>query len=143
MLRLSLVSGVLGAVASCLAKFALSPESPLRRFHDICVNAEATAGGGDTVCLVAEWIPRLICLVCMIVMNALMMGAFLEGMEESGSVAGTGLATAANFGTSAIFGIWLWNEKVNKIWLLGFVLVFCGVLLLSQVRSVHEKTKKA
>lgn len=76
-------------------------------------------------------------------MNAMMLGAFLSGMEESGSVAATGLATAANFGTSAIFGIWLWNEQVNEMWLAGFILVVCGVLLLSQVRSVDEKKKRA
>mmetsp|Transcript_12596 Transcript_12596/g.21001 ORF Transcript_12596/g.21001 Transcript_12596/m.21001 type:complete len:139 (+) Transcript_12596:281-697(+) len=138
MLRLSLLSGVLGATASCLAKFALSPESPLHRIYEMCTDSE-----GDKTCLIVEWIPRLVCLVAMIIMNALMMGAFLEGMEESGSVAGTGLATAANFGTSALFGIWLWNEQVNEVWLLGFVLVFCGVSLLSQVRSVQGEKKTA
>lgn len=78
-------------------------------------------------------------------MNAFMMGAFLEGMEESGSVAGTGLATAANFGTSALFGIGLWGEQVNKTWMVGFILVLGGVLMLSQVKSVNdgdETTKK-
>ena len=74
-------------------------------------------------------------------MNALMMGSFLDGMEESGSVAGTGLATAANFGTSAMLGIWLWNEKVDGVWLMGFTLVLCGALLLSQVQSVHSARK--
>jgi len=91
---------------------------------------------------VVEWVPRLVCLIGMIVMNAFMMGAFLEGMDESGSVAATGLATAANFGTSALFGIFLWDEQVNEIWLAGFVLVLCGVLVLSQVKSVQPEDKK-
>ena len=139
MLRVAFLSGVLGAAASCLAKFALSPNSPLRWFGSVCGDLTLFS---DHVCVVAEWIPRLVCLVGMIVMNAFMMGTFLEGMEESGSVAGTGLATAANFGTSALLGIWLWDEKVNEIWFLGFTMVFCGALLLSQVQSVNDATKK-
>ena len=138
MLRTALFSGVLGATASCLAKFALSPDSPLGWIRETCIESPSTT---DNVCFVVEWVPRLVCLVGMIIMNALMMGAFLEGMEESGSVAGTGLATAANFGTSALLGIWLWNEKVNGMWLLGFCMVLCGALLLSQVQSVQEKKK--
>jgi multidrug transporter EmrE-like cation transporter len=132
----------MGATASCLAKFALSPESPLHRVYEVCIDYSEQQEPHN-LCLVVEWIPRLICLVVMIVMNAMMLGAFLSGMEESGSIAATGLATAANFGTSAIFGIWLWNERVNEVWLAGFTLVICGVLLLSQVRAVDDKKKSA
>jgi hypothetical protein len=140
MLRVALLSGALGAVASCLAKFSLSSDSPLRWIGMIC--RDSTSLLDHNVCVAVEWIPRLVCLLGMIVMNAFMMGTFLEGMEESGSVAGTGLATAANFGTSALLGIWLWDEKVNEIWLVGFSLVLCGALLLSQVQSVNTSTKK-
>jgi uncharacterized membrane protein len=70
----------------------------------------------------------------MVSLNILMVGTFLEGMEESGSVAGTALASAANFGTSALFGILLWHETVNTTWLFGFCLVVVGASMLSTVQ---------
>jgi multidrug transporter EmrE-like cation transporter len=76
----------------------------------------------------------------MIVLNTLMLGTFLEGMEESGSVAGTGLATASNFATSALLGVMLWQEKVDQIWIIGFTLVVSGVLILSRVQSISEES---
>jgi drug/metabolite transporter (DMT)-like permease len=149
----ALLSGVLGACASCLAKFALSNESPLRWIRQGCNQLEfakvllvmisfvAPTIEETHVCVAVEWVCRLICLVGMIITNAFMMGAFLEGMEESGSVAGAGLVTAANFGTSALLGLWLWNEQVHRLWFLGFAMVLCGAVLLSQVTTVHEKQK--
>lgn len=149
----ALLSGVLGACASCLAKFALSNESPLRGIRQGCNELDfakfmlaiipfVTPTIDEThVCVALEWVCRLICLVGMIITNAFMMGAFLEGMEESGSVAGAGLVTAANFGTSAVLGLWLWNEQVHGLWYLGFTMVLCGAVLLSQVTSVNEKQK--
>jgi multidrug transporter EmrE-like cation transporter len=70
----------------------------------------------------------------MVAMNVVMVGAFLEGIEESGSVAGTGLTSAANFGVSAFYGILLFDEKVDTKWFGGFSLVLVGVILLSTVQ---------
>jgi multidrug transporter EmrE-like cation transporter len=67
----------------------------------------------------------------MIVCNAIMLGSFLEGMEESGSVAGTALATASNFATSAAYGFFLWEEDLSMEWMVGFGMVVVGVLILS------------
>lgn len=73
----------------------------------------------------------------MVSLNILMVGTFLEGIEESGSVAGTALASAANFGTSALFGFLLFHETINQTWLLGFSLVMAGAVMLSTVQ-VHQ-----
>jgi uncharacterized membrane protein len=70
----------------------------------------------------------------MVLLNILMVGTFLEGMEESGSVAGTALASAASFGTSALWGVLFFNEKVNTTWLFGFGLVVIGASMLSTVK---------
>jgi drug/metabolite transporter (DMT)-like permease len=76
-------------------------------------------------------------------LNIFMVGSFLEGMEESGSVAGTGLASAANFVVSSVLGFLLWEEDFSKEWLLGFSLVIAGSLLLSTVKAgVDEQSKK-
>jgi uncharacterized membrane protein len=70
----------------------------------------------------------------MVSLNILMVSTFLEGMEESGSVAGTALASAANFGTSALIGFFVFHETINQTWLLGFVLVMIGAVMLSTVQ---------
>lgn len=122
---------MLGASASCLAKFALAPESPVVVWtRNVCVEHIAL----DATCDFVAWVPRGLCLLLMVSLNILMVGTFLEGMEESGSVAGTALASAANFGTSALYGILLWHETVNMTWLFGFCLVVAGAGILSTVK---------
>jgi drug/metabolite transporter (DMT)-like permease len=136
--RLAIISGILGATASCLAKFALAPESPVRLWgRELCNNhvGSLLVAGGLQACTVLEWVPRGIVLALMIVMNIVMVGAFLEGMDESGSVAGTGLASASNFAVSALYGIFLFNEEVDATWVAGFSLVIIGVTLLSTVQA--------
>ena len=129
-LRLAVLSGMLGATASCLAKFALAPESPVVRWTlDTCIRHSSTSDVYEYV----SWVPRGICLLLMVSLNVIMVGTFLEGMQESGSVAGTALASAANFGMSTMYGIFLWDESVNKMWLLGFCMVVAGAGLLSTV----------
>jgi drug/metabolite transporter (DMT)-like permease len=147
--RYALSSGVLGATASCCAKFALDPDSPVfQTAHDLI----CTQFGTDVV--IAEhhracyWIAFVVgrgfCLVCMIFCNGYMLGTFLRGMEESGSVAGTALSTAANFLTAATYGCILWNERFTLLWWVGFTMVCVGVALLSvqSSSSIERITEK-
>lgn len=135
MMPAALLSGALGAAASCLAKFSLSSSSPLLSMGNVCLehfgNAEP---GGFDVCDSLVLLLRALCFLCTILLNVGMVGTFLEGMEESGSVAGTGLASAANFVVSAMLGTMLWGEHVSFTWFCGFVLVVLGVGLLSSVK---------
>jgi uncharacterized membrane protein len=98
----------------------------------------------ETLCLTAELVPRGLCLVAMIASNAAMLGSFLKGMQESGSVAGTALASAANFGASALFGYLLWEERFPFQWWIGFGMVVVGAMLLStvQVEASVDSRKK-
>lgn len=112
--KLAILSGTLGATASLIAKLALSPTSPIPTFVDTTcinfINADATPEDGFStidfiyfsadICSLAALASRGICLLFMITLNAVMISSFLDGMNESGSVAGTSLATAANFSCS-------------------------------------------
>ena len=69
----------------------------------------------------------------MIGLNACMMACYLDGMQESGTVAGTALANAANFSVSAIYGIIFFQESIGATWLMGFSIILLGVWLLSAV----------
>lgn len=115
----ALLSGTLGAVASCLGKFAMDP----------------SAFPPDTF----GYLARAFCFLLMLGCNAGMLGSFLSGMEESGSVAGTSLSSAANFSVSALLGYVLWGEHFNLQWWFGFSMVILGVLLLSTSSSSSSR----
>jgi predicted phage tail protein len=78
----------------------------------------------------------------MIACNAAQLGSFLKGMEESGSVAGTALSTAANFVTAAAYGRMLWGETFVLQWWIGLSMVMTGVALLTSVQAKEETLKK-
>lgn len=136
----AITSGLLGASASCVAKLALDPDSPIpSSARRLCEDLGWATSGDDAflssknVCFVASIVPRGVCLLLMVGLNALMMGAFLSGMNESGSVAATAMSTAANFSFSAAYGILLFDESVTPTWMAGFAMILCGVWMLSTV----------
>jgi hypothetical protein len=82
---------------------------------------------------------RIICIIAMLVTNVYMIASFLKGIQESGSVVGTSLSTAANFASSAIYGKILWDEQMNGRWCLGFCCVLIGVVILSSETTDDKK----
>lgn len=122
-----LASGTLGALASLLAKLAFRPDVYV-------VN--------DTTSVVVEAVVRVLLFAAMLGCNTLMLGTLVQSMEGVGSVAGSSLATAANFVTSAFFGWLIWNEEQNGIYALGLIFIICGAILLSTVKVVDEDTEK-
>mmetsp|Transcript_11494 Transcript_11494/g.13114 ORF Transcript_11494/g.13114 Transcript_11494/m.13114 type:complete len:161 (+) Transcript_11494:59-541(+) len=155
MKQYALVSGFIGASASCLAKLSFDPNSPIpssaklfckenvhifRELIDGNLSSKAIAFfDEDKFCFGVSIIPRIICLALMITMNALMIKTFLRGMNESGSAVATALSTASNFSASAIYGICLFRESVNVQWSVGFFMILCGVWVLSSINVRKEK----
>ena len=133
----SLLSGAFGAIAASLAKLAFSQDTFLvTATRQACHSATTTTIETESVCHMAVLASsRALCFVGTLALNIFMVGSFLEGMEESGSVAGTGLASAANFVVSSVLGFLLWEEHFSTDWLLGFSLVIVGSLLLSTVKA--------
>jgi drug/metabolite transporter (DMT)-like permease len=135
----ALLSGAFGATASCLAKFAFSSDTFVTAWtRDQCL----AMGVADDSCSLLVYAIRALCFVGTLTLNVFMVGSFLEGMEESGSVAGTAMSSAANFVVSSLLGFWLWNEQLSKTWLLGFSCVILGTILLATVKASHEKPKE-
>jgi hypothetical protein len=105
----AIISGALGATASSIGKLALSPESPVpTTFNSYCriiLNRYYLHDENDIgwICPYVSLGTRAVCFVCMICVNLLMVSSFLDGMNESGSVVGTALSTAANFSFSVSF----------------------------------------
>jgi drug/metabolite transporter (DMT)-like permease len=120
---MALMSGFLGALASCLGKIALDSNSPLNRLEFVAAHAPA------------EYAVRGIFFLAMMVCNAYMLGAFLDGMEQAGSVAGTALSNAANFLSSAVIGYIVWHERFTTLWYIGFMFILIGTILLTTAAS--------
>ena len=85
---------------------------------------------------------RLVCIIAMILTNAYMVASFLRGIQESGSVAGTSLSTSANFASSAVYGAFFFNERMNEKWCIGFTCILFGVMILSNVQFGAIDDKK-
>lgn len=164
----ALLSGTLGAAASCFAKLAFVAAS---EGYDEPQHADSSssscpavsewltclgwaAGGGqqqqhDQDCTLPQWLachastfllPRLACLVAMIACNAAMVACFVGGLEHAGSIAGTALATAANFIVSAALGYLVWKEHeqgttASGTYVPGFLMVVAGTVLLVLAQS--------
>ena len=141
----ALLSGAFGATASCLAKFAFSPDTFLTQWTLQACEPHLSA---IEQCQILAMVVRTLCFVGTLALNIVMVGSFLEGMEESGSVAGTSMSSAANFVVSSLLGFLLWDEDFSNTWLIGFSCVIVGTLLLSTVKagsptsSNTEKQKK-
>ena len=124
----AIISGFLGASASAFGKLGLSAyliDSGVtswlaRTCSQTNLMNEAWC---DQVCNTAV---RGICVIFMVFINAMMMGSFLEGLEESGSVAAVALSTASNFSVSALYGVLFFKEQVNMMWCVGFIMILIG-----------------
>lgn len=176
----ALLSGTFGAAASCFAKLAFRPPS-----STMITATTTTTTIAQESCpalfpknnlavffqqvFLFTWIScywtfilgRLLSLIAMILCNVAMVSCFVGGLQDAGSIAGTALATAANFLVSVAAGYMLWNEggggsgagagastgEDNHIdWshLLGIGMVVAGtVLLLLAQRPDDEKPQQS
>jgi multidrug transporter EmrE-like cation transporter len=129
----AVMSGLLGASASCVAKLALAPDSMLpQRANDMC-QGWILMSDHSYCWVVSEVVVRGLCLVTMVVLNAIMMSSFLDGLQDSGTVVATSLSSAANFLMSALYGMWIFDESIHATGVLGLFLLALGVGLLSTV----------
>jgi hypothetical protein len=141
---LALWSGFLGATASCAAKFAFSAPTHGNGANEGAIFLAPFLPRGLTAVSVAL---RASAVALMVLCNAGMLGSFLEGMEESGSVAATSLASAANFVASAAYGHYVWGERRDSnadgaaLYAGGLLMIVAGVLLLSTVRTKSTKVE--
>jgi hypothetical protein len=92
--------------------------------------------------LLCEWsifvAYRGVCLLGMIVCNIYMIGTFLKGMDESGTIAGTALSTSSNFMVSAAYGYYIWEERYTIHWWMGFTMVCVGMTILTQCDNIKK-----
>lgn len=139
----ALASGSLGALASCFAKFAFAPSMDSLDNKDtsaFCASGRDLYTGSNVWHYFLAWLTchggwtlllrRGACLGLMVACNAAMVACFVGGLQDAGSIAGTALATAANFLVSALFGYLVWDEAGGATHGGGLVLVVLGTMLL-------------
>ena len=148
----AILSGILGATASCFAKLAFHTQpidsNPSSILSDIIISKMICSSISSTdysiikiydipisCSFIIFIVYRLICVLCMVVCNAYMIGTFLQGMDDMGSVSGTAYTTAFNFITSALYGYYIWDERYTYTWWIGFIFVSMGVMILSSNSS--------
>ena len=150
----ALLSGALGAMASCFAKVAFASNEDLALWLPLpdlspsnltCPEFASLPAWLELSLwlqchLVSKLVPRLLALVAMILCNISMVACFVGGLQESGSVAGTALATGSNFVCSVLVGYMVWNESLVS-WP-GFFMVVAGTILLMWSQRPSPKDLK-
>ena len=124
----AVVCGAFGALASIVAKLALSDHSIVRSISSIC---EAIVTTRHTLCSAAVVSTRVILFMTMILLNGLMVTYFLKAMRNNASVVVAVVSTSVNFLLTGAFGLILLNEKVGAQWLMGSVLISIGLCFVS------------
>ena len=140
MLSAAFLSGVLGTVAASFSKAASSPPESFLPVLRMCERI----GLPGQVCQALPISIRVGLFGTMLFINAVMVGVFLEGLVDSGSIAGTSLSLAGNFVASLAIGNSAWSEKsISPIWVVGVLVSVSGVLVLSGVSVETNKKRDA
>jgi len=125
----AVLCGVFGALASIVAKLALSSDNPaIRSTSSIC---KAIAITRHNVCSAAMLSTRVILLIIMVFLNGLMVSYFLKAIRNNASVVVAVVSTSINFLVTGALGFILLDEKVGAQWLLGSVLISIGLCFVS------------
>ena len=129
----ALWSGTFGALASSFGKVAFCRGSSIALIVGWWFakpTAEVKEEEGDIRAWLTwyEVVVRLLFLLAMITCNVVAVGNFVQGLEDSGSIKGTALTTAANCLVSTMLGVVLWKDDVPSV--MGLFCVLVGIVLL-------------
>lgn len=124
----AVLCGAFGALASIVAKLALSDHPTVRSISSIC---EAIVTSSHTLCSAAVVSTRVILFMTMVLLNGLMVTYFLKAMRNNASVVVAVVSASVNFLLTGALGFILLNEKVGAQWLMGSVLISVGLCFVS------------
>ena len=124
----AVVCGAFGALASIVAKLALSDHPTFRSIASIC---EAIVTTRHILCSAAVASTRVILFMIMVLLNGLMVTYFLKAMRNNASVVVAVVSTSINFLLTGVLGFVILNEKVGAQWLMGSVLISVGLCFVS------------
>jgi uncharacterized membrane protein len=125
----AVVCGAFGALASIVAKLALSDHPTFRSITSICEAIVTTRH--VTLCSAAVASTRVILFMTMVLLNGLMVTYFLKAMRNNASVVVAVVSTSINFLLTGVLGFIILNEKVGAQWLMGSVLISVGLCFVS------------
>ena len=106
----SILSGVLAASAGVFGKFA---------FQD----------SGDL------WYYKVLSGIFMLIVNSFMLKFLIQSFKELGASKATVINLSFNYVSSALLGFYFYSEKVSQTWILGAILMFIGVFIISSEKD--------
>mmetsp|Transcript_15996 Transcript_15996/g.20042 ORF Transcript_15996/g.20042 Transcript_15996/m.20042 type:complete len:83 (-) Transcript_15996:238-486(-) len=77
----------------------------------------------------------------MLLSNAFMISFFLKAMHTSGSLVATVMSSASNFLMSGILGRLIFKERISRVWWLGAVCIYGGIILLASASTTSNSKK--
>lgn len=142
-LKRAILSGLCGALASTLGKFALGDTELVETCWKHCVDKNLM--GGVHECSAIITVIRLAFFILLLFANGAMLFNFLEAMKKNSTLTVTVVSSAANYLTSGIAGLLIFGEPVGSYWLVGSLGICVGIAVIGysqEDRSHPSKGKK-
>ncbi|XP_072024220.1 transmembrane protein 42-like [Amphiura filiformis] len=136
---LSICAGLCAALASCVAKLAMSGEEIQSMCQEIIQNDLLLLWD----CTKISYVLRAISFLSMFLFNGLMWTLFVKSLQYcQSSVQATITNSSANFFFTALFGRFLFGEMLSMKWWCGASLIILGLLLIHKGSGGEEGTAK-
>eukprot|EP01102_Stenamoeba_stenopodia_P005944 TRINITY_DN16655_c0_g1_i1.p2 TRINITY_DN16655_c0_g1~~TRINITY_DN16655_c0_g1_i1.p2 ORF type:complete len:157 (-),score=38.76 TRINITY_DN16655_c0_g1_i1:50-520(-) len=90
---------------------------------------------------ILEYGLRALCFACLLISNAVMMNAFVKSMALTSSINATMINSSFNYFVTALFGFFLFGEKLTLQWWIGGFCILIGLYIVN-LGIQHEEQKK-
>lgn len=126
-------SGLLGGLASLVAKLAMAGRETLELCEDLEYNLRKEKLIETLACPAVIAYVRLFCFFLIILFNSIMWTLFAKALQRSKtSVEPVVITTATNFFFSALFGFIFYKETISLMWCMGATLIIIGLITISR-----------
>jgi uncharacterized membrane protein len=132
-----LLCGFFGALASVIGKMSLSYNNIMDGVNSACSNQLSSSW-----CLFVAFFVRFILFCAMLGLNLSMVTYFLKALEKNASVVVTVVSSATNYLLVGILGRVLFSEQLNTQWVVGSVLICCGLCFVGVSQEGFPKLRE-
>jgi len=143
----AIVAGTCAALASVFGKMAFDSSivmGYLQSYVSSSPHLELFSGTSVSAETIAYSL-RALCFVFLLLSNAIMMNAFVKSMAKTSSINATMINSSFNYFVTALFGFFLFGEKLSLQWWIGGFCILIGLYIVNlgiQQETESKKKKK-
>lgn len=85
---------------------------------------------------------RMLCLIGMLLTNAMMLNCFVKSLNQLNTLTATINSAAMNFICTAVFGRFCFHEELPGLWWIGAGIILLGMRLIISAESAQQQEKR-